>query len=569
MSIKFSEMKYARPDLEAMKAELAGYTQKIKEAADYESAKKVFLDMENSSRHIETLGTLAYVRNSIDMRDEFYDAEMKFWYAAMPELQEYEQELTLALLESPFRADFEKDFGNLMFINAEIELKTFKPEIIPDLQKENELVQEYEGLLASSAIPFNGETYTISQIQKYKSDADDEVRHAAWCAEGKWYKDNQERLDSLYDELVHLRDKMGRALGYDGFTELGYYRMGRNCYTKEDIEKFRSAVVEYLVPVADSIYRAQAKRLGKEYPMSFADNALTFRSGNARPKGTPDDILRAADKFYDELSPETSKFFRTMRECELLDVLSTEGKMGGGYCTDLTEYGVPFIFANFSGTRDDVETMTHEGGHAFEAWLNMSRIPSEYITPTMEGCEVHSMSMEFFSWLWAENFFGDDTRKFKYSHLAGGLTFIPYGTMVDHFQHEVYAHPDWTPRERHDCWKRLLGIYMPWMRLDGEIPFYSEGEGWQRQHHIYSLPFYYIDYCLAQTVSLEFWAKIQKDLPDAWRTYMAYTSQGGSRTFTDLLAHAGLESPFDAGTLKKVSAAAAEWLKNFDLTGIE
>ncbi len=112
-------------------------------------------------------------------------------------------------------------------------------------------------------------------------------------------------------------------------------------------------------------------------------------------------------------------------------------------------------------------------------------------------------------------------------------------------------------------------MYMPWMRLDGEIPFYSEGEGWQRQHHIYSLPFYYIDYCLAQTVALEFWAKIQKDLPGAWKTYMAYTSQGGSRTFTDLLAHAQLESPFDEDTLKKVSAAAADWLKDFDLTGIE
>ncbi len=439
-------MKYARPDLEAMKAQLAGYAKKIREAGDYESAKKIFLEMEDASRHIETLSTLAYIRNSIDTRDEFYDAEMKFWYSAMPELQEYEQELTLALLESPHRADFEKEFGNLMFINAEIELKTFKPEIIPDMQRETELTQEYENLIASSQIPFNGETYTISQIQKYKKDADDSVRLAAWCAEGKWYKDNQDKLDSIYDELTHLRDKMGRALGYDGFTELGYYRMGRNCYTKEDVERFRKAVVEYLVPVADSIYREQAKRLGKEYPMSFADNALTFRSGNARPEGTPEDILRAADKFYDELSPETSKFFRIMRERELLDVLSTEGKMGGGYCTGLPEYGVPFIFANFNGTSDDVEVVTHEAGHAFEAWLNMDRIPSSYVNPTMEGCEVHSMSMEFFSWNWAENFFGSDTRKFKYGHLAGALTFIPYGTMVDHFQHEVYAHPAWAAR---------------------------------------------------------------------------------------------------------------------------
>ena len=179
------------------------------------------------------------------------------------------------------------------------------------------------------------------------------------------------------------------------------------------------------------------------------------------------------------------------------------------------------------------------------------------------------MSMEFFAWPWAEGFFGEDTRKFYYSHLSGALTFIPYGTMVDHFQHIVYEKPDMTPAERHGVWKELLGVYMPWMRLDGDIPFYSEGEGWQRQSHIYESPFYYIDYCLAQTVSLQFWAMIQKNLKDAWAHYMAYTVQGGSRTFTELLKNAGLQSPFDENCLKGVCEAASDWLDKFDLTGIE
>ena len=361
---------------------------------------------------------------------------------------------------------------------------------------------------------------------------------------------------------------MGKKLGYEGYTTLGYYRMGRNCYTKEDVERFRAAVVKYLVPVADQVYRAQAQRLGKTYPMSFADNALEFRSGNPRPVGTPDDILAQGKKFYDELSPETSEFFRTMLEGELLDVLSTEGKQSGGYCTSIADYEVPFIFANFNGTQHDVEVVTHEAGHAFAAWTNRKRVPMEYVWPSMEGCEVHSMSMEFFAEPWADGFFGPDAKKFLYSHLSGALTFIPYGTMVDHFQHEVYAHPDMTPAQRHAVWKELLGVYMPWMRLDGDIPFYSEGEGWQRQHHIYSSPFYYIDYCLAQTVSLQFWARIQKDQKDAWEHYMAYTRQGGSRVFTELLKHAGLESPFDEKCLRGVCEAASAWLDAFDLTGI-
>lgn len=567
--MKFSEMKYERPSLDEAKKELSSLIARLENAASYEEAKKVFLEKETFTKHVETLGTLASIRHSIDTRDEFYDAEVKFFNAAGPELQEYFQKWTEAMLKSPFRADFEKEYGDLMFKNAELDLKSFSPEIIPEMQQENDLTQEYEKLLASAAIEFEDKTYTISQLTPFKQDPDDERRLAAWKAEGKWYKDNGEKLDEIYDKLVHLRDTMGKKLGYEGYTTLGYYRMMRNCYTKEDIEKFRKAVVKYLVPVADGIYKEQAKRLGKTYPMSFADNALMFRSGNPVPCGSADDILKAGKKFYDELSPETSAFFNMMLDNELLDVLSKEGKEGGGYCTGIMDYGVPFIFANFNGTQHDVEVVTHEAGHAFECYTNRDRIPSEYIWPSMEACEVHSMSMEFFSWGWAKDFFGDDTDKFLYSHLAGALTFIPYGTMVDHFQHIVYEKPDMTPKERHGVWKELLGVYMPWVRLDGGIPFYADGEGWQRQHHIYSSPFYYIDYCLAQTVALEFWAMLRHDRKNAWEHYMAYTKQGGSKVFTELLSGAGLQSPFDEKCLLDVCGEAEKWLKNFDLSGIK
>ena len=167
------------------------------------------------------------------------------------------------------------------------------------------------------------------------------------------------------------------------------------------------------------------------------------------------------------------------------------------------------------------------------------------------------------------DFFGDDARKFRFSHLASSIGFIPYGTLVDHFQHEVYEHPEMSPKERHAKWKELQGIYMPWIRLDGEIPFFSEGEAWQRQQHIYNHPFYYIDYCLAQTVALLFWAKILDDKDKAWEQYMAYTKQGGSTTFVNLLKNAGLKTPFDEEVLKEVSGKAKEWIESYDLTGIE
>ena len=267
---------------------------------------------------------------------------------------------------------------------------------------------------------------------------------------------------------------------------------------------------------------------------------------------------------------ESGTFFN----CSALTDLTLGGKttdigdMAFGYCTSLDDYEVPFIFANFNGTQHDVEVVTHEAGHAFAAYMNRDRIPYSYVWPSMEACEVHSKSMEFFAWPWADGFFGADARKFRYSHLAGALTFIPYGTMVDHFQHIVYEHPELTPAQRHEEWKKLAAIYQPWMRLDGEIPFYGAGEYWQRQMHIYQSPFYYIDYCLAQTVSLQFWAMLQKDRAAAWAHYMAYTKQGGSRTFTELLKNAGLTTPFEESCLRSVSETAKQWLDNYDLAGI-
>ena len=566
--MKFSQMPYRRPDLDTVKAQFTQFTQRLRRAEDYAAARAVFLEWEVLEKHIYTLNVLATIRHSIDTRDEYYDAEVQFWNQAAPELQEYTQAWTTALLESPYREQFAREYGEIVFLNAELELKSFSPDIIPELQQENDLAQEYEKLLASAQIPFEGKIYTLSQLTPFRTDADDQRRLAAWKAEGQWYKDNQAKLDEIYDKLVHLRHEMGRKLGYDNFIPLGYYRMLRNCYTQEDVECFRQAVQKFLVPVADGIYREQAKRLGKEYPMSFADNALEFRSGNPCPRGTSEDILAQGKKFYDELSPETSAFFRTMLEGELLDVLSTEGKEGGGYCTGIPDHGVPFIFANFNGTKGDVEVITHEAGHAFAYYVNRDRVPMSTCYPSMEACEVHSMSMEFMAWPWMEGFFGEDARKFLYSHLSSALTFIPYGTMVDHFQHIVYAHPELTPAQRHGEWKKLMGIYMPWMKLDGEIPFYAQGEGWQRQHHIYSAPFYYIDYCLAQTVALQIWALLQKDPKQAWERYMAYTTQGGSRVFTGLLANAGLESPFGDACLQQVCETAKQWLADCDLTGI-
>ena len=560
--MKFHEMTYERPDMAKILQELKANREALEKADSYEAAREAFLKEEKDEMHLETMYNLAQIRHDIDTRDTFYKDENVFWMEQLPLAEAETQAFTKALTRSAYKDDFAREYGDIMFINAAVAEKAFDEKIVPEIQKENTLAQKYEDLLASAQVPFEGKTYTLSQMEPFQNDPDDERRKQAWIAVGTWYKQNQPEMDEIYDELVHVRDAMGRKMGYPNYTELGYYRMERNCWNRQDIEKFRAGVVKYVVPAAEQVYKAQAERTGCAYPLSFADADLSFRSGNPKPAGSDEDVLAAGRKFYNELSPETGAFFNMMLDNELMNTASTEGKAGGGYCTEIPDYHVPYIFANFNGTQGDVEVITHEAGHAFAAWMNRNRVPHSTIWPTSEACECHSMSMEFFGEQWAEDFFGKDADKYRYAHLAGALKFIPYGTAVDHFQHEMYDHPEYTPKERHAVWKKLLGIYMPWYRLDGEIPFFADGEHWQLKHHIYSSPFYYIDYCLAQTVSLEFWAMIQEDPQKAWQKYMNYTRLGGSDTWLNMLKKANLDSPLESDTLRNVSTKAAQWLQD-------
>ena len=240
--IKFSEIPYSRPDMEELKKELSNLTNEFEAAETYEKARDAFVREDALSRHIMSVSTVAQIRHSIDTRDKFYDDEVLFWNRAYPELQESLDLWTRALCDSKFRGELAAEFGEVVFLNAELELKCFDVSIIPLLQEENDLVMEYEKLLASAQIPFRGKVYTLSQLSPFKNDADDETRLEAWKAEGGWYKDNQAKLDEIYDRLVELRHEMSQKLGLSDFVELGYYRMTRNCYDRNDVDRFREAV---------------------------------------------------------------------------------------------------------------------------------------------------------------------------------------------------------------------------------------------------------------------------------------------------------------------------------------
>ena len=564
----FSDMPYVRPDLDFLGEKIDEHVEELKAAQTFAEADRAYVALEKVFSGVETAVTLCFIRHSVDTEDEFYAAEKEYLDEAMPQFQQIQQQASLVLYHSPWRPDFEKKYGTLLFTNMEIQLRSFDPKLIPDMQEENKLTTAYAKLIASAQIPFEGQVLNLAQLGPYKESTDPDMRKKAWLAQAAFYTEHQQELDDIYDKLTALRTKMGRAMGYETFVPLGYDRMQRNCYTEADVKKFREAIVAYVVPLADRLYRQQAERLGVSYPLSYADTAPMFLTGNPRPKGTADDILAAGKKFYHELSPEASAFIDVMFKNELMDVLSRKGKEGGGYCAGIPDYKVPFIFANFNGTQGDVEVLTHEGGHAFAGYTARNIFPMELQIPTMESCEIHSMSMEFFAWPWAEDFFGQEADKYRYSHLTGALTFLPYGTMVDHFQHIVYENPGLTPNERHEKWAELTKIYMPWIKL-GDMPFWGEGKAWQRQSHIYEVPFYYIDYCLAQSVALQFWALMQQDRTEAWQRYYKLVKLAGTRTYRELVAAAGLNDPFESEGLKAACEAAARWLDGCDMTKIK
>ena len=550
--MKFSEMPYVRPDLAAFQAKAEEIAQKIAGAASAQEQIDAVLAFDQVQAEMSTATSLAYVRHTIDTRDAFYDKENDYADEIAPAVQEAEQKVTKALLASPFRAELEDRFGKLLFTNLEIAVRTFAPKNMALMQEENKLQSEYQKLYASALVEWNGEKLPLPKLGPYKQSPDRAVRKAAYEAEGKWFDSHQAELDELYDKLVKNRTAQAKNMGYDNYLKLGYDRLGRNCYGPAQVAAFRDQIAQDMVPIVAKVKKDQEKRLGVE-KLKFWDDVLLFPDGNADPQGTADEILAAGKQMYHELSPETAEFADFLWGNELLDVLSKEGKAPGGYCTEFRSYKAPFIFSNFNGTSGDVDVLTHEAGHAFAGFRAMRKgYLGNMTSPTIEACEVHSMSMEFLTAPWHEKFFGPLTRKYELGHCEDALIFIPYGCMVDEFQHRMYENPELTPAQHNQLWLDLEKKYRPWI--------YSRGAGWQRQLHIYLYPLYYIDYCMAQTVAFQFWIASMKDRADAWARYLCFADAGGTRTFEGLVEEAGLKVPYAPGCIREIGEAISNWI---------
>ena len=560
--MKFNEMTYTRPDIDALLARCRELASKAAAAPDGDALVRLYYEQSEAFAEYNTAANLANIHYTCDTRDAYWKAEQDFFDANGPAVTNASVEISRAFLANPHVDALTEKFGTTCVAGMKNAVLSMDDRTVELQQQFNALVSRYQQIYGGALVELDGKQLTIPQLGPYKEDLDPAVRRAAYEAEAGYFDAHRAELDELYGQIVQNLNAQARVMGYHDYSELSYVRMNRIGYGPEEIRKFRDQVANDVVPQLQKVMALRAKRTGIAHP-AFTDLPILFRDGNPKPIPGYKARMDAARTMYHELSPETAEFIDFMQDNELFDVESRPGKMSGGYMTSLPSYKAPFIFANWNDTSGDVDVLTHECGHAFEGYVaeRDPAIPADLECPGMESAEIHSMAMEFLTAPWHHLLFGRDTDKYALLHAEDSFVFLAYGCEVDEFQHIMYQNPNLTPDERNAEWLKLEKKYRPWIDFDN-LPFYGRGAGWQRQLHIYECPFYYIDYCLSTMAALQFFLLSLTDHKDAWARYLRLVRRAGTASYTELLETAGLKVPFEEGSIKGIAQQMTDWLES-------
>lgn len=555
--MKFSEYKYERPSFDDINKKIVSLIDEMKKSNDFEEFDKNIVEINKIRNHVESMKTLASLKYSINTRDESIALENKYWDEHGPEYKKIDKLFYETIVNSSFEKEIEQKYGKHFYKLVEFSLKEFSEDIVEELKIENKLCSEYTKLLASAKILYDGKYNNLSQMNKYMLSDNREERRKSSEQFYNYFESIEDKFDSVFDELVKVRDRIAKKLGYDNFVELGYIRMKRTEYNESDVVKFRDEVRKKWIPLVYEFNNQKKKRLGID-ELKYYDDDVEYPGWNMEPETDYDETIEAASKMYHELSKETGEFFDFMVENGFMDLETKESKGFGGYCTYISEIKAPFIFSNFNKTFDDVDTLTHEAGHAFQLYMSRDIDMPEINFPTLDCCEIHSMSMELLTWPWMKLFFKDNDEKFKRTHMATIVRLIPYCMIVDEFQHIIYKNPELTPLERKSEWRRLEKVYTPWKNYDGN-DFLEKGCWWFKQGHIFKNPFYYIDYALAEVCALQIWTNMQNDYEVTLDSYMEICKDAGKRSFIETVEKGNLKSPFEKGCLDNIIEKIYTW----------
>ncbi len=510
-------------------------------------------------------GTLRNIRMTCDTEDP--EIEKKF-IEFLEQVLEPSKPRFFALLKKywncPHRQALPREEFFLFNRSVENQLALYREENIPLETELEKLSQQYQKLSGSLTVSYEGQEQTLQQMGRYQESTDRKQREETWRLVAQRRLKEKDGFETLFDQMLGLRVKVAGNAGFGNFRDYMFRRKERFDYGVQECEAFHESAEKIIKPLASEIQRKRAKKMGlsslRPWDLSVDPDGLP----PLKPFETTQKLEEGCEKILGKVDPEFQKTFKTMREWGLLDLESRKGKAPGGYNTTLSETRLPFIFTNVVGLDQDVRTLLHESGHAMHGFASRTISFSPYRTAPIEFCEVASMGMELLAGPFLSEFYPDPKEMFRSNlrHLESVIILLPWIATVDAFQHWIYTHPGHSREERSRTWTGLLdrfGGIEDWTSLE-EI----RANTWHRQLHIFEIPFYYIEYGIAQLGALQVWMNFRKNPQEAVRLYKQGLSVGGTRTLPEIFKSAGIRFDFSPGMIKPLMEEVGKELSRLE-----
>jgi len=561
--LKFEEINYKRPNFLNVQNNLVALTKKFEEANSFEDQNKIFLEIYGIEQNYFASSIMANLKFKQNIKDSFFENEVKFYGEENPKFANLFNQFIKAVLQSKFYDNYKELYGVYLLKRYKARLNVINPKIINELTEVSKLEKEYTKFFGSAKFEIDKQQKTGTDVKALFQNTDSKTRKFAYDLYFGFFYNNKEKFDNLFDKLVKKRHQIAQKLNYNNFVDVAYQSRLRFDYSIEDVGMFRENILKYFSPIIKRLALKQKENIGiKE--IKYYDEALLFKTGNPQPIGDVDLLVKKTKHVYEKLGKETEAFYKVLIGNKLYDLENRENKYGGGFCTFFPNTKLPFIFANFNKTDHDVKVLIHEVGHAFQKYCCRNYNVSEFYRPMSDLSEIHSFGMEFLTREHMHYYFEDKSEDYLFKHLFDSINFLPYGCLVDHFQHVVYEKPEMSPTERNETWLSLAKLYKGGINNEGNKCLES-GRFWQRQGHIYVMPFYYIDYVLAKICALQLWKENHNSKEKTWDKYMKICRLGGKYGYLETLKMAGLASPFDENNLKSISEFVSEKLNAYQI----
>ena len=494
------------------------------------------------------------IKMTCDTTDKSLEEAFNFFCMEIqPKMQPYADALNKKLMACPFTQTLDKDtyFTYLRAVQKSIDL--FRTENIAIQAELSVMQQQYGAIAGKMTITHEGQEYTLQQAAQFLESEDRSIRESVYRKIQERRLEDKTAMHDLFSSLIQKRHQVAVNAGFENYRDYKFVELGRFDYTKEDCYQFHEAVKLHVLPLIDKIYARKKQKLGLEVLKPWDTEAEPAGTKPLRPFTDGKDLYEKSVACFEQLHPFFADCLKKMNSLKHFDLESRKGKAPGGYNCPLAESGAPFIFMNAAGQMSDVTTMVHEGGHAIHSFLSHHLSLSAFKEYPMEIAEVASMSMELFSMDHWQSFFDNETdlNRAKEHQLERTITIFPWIAIIDKFQHWVYEHPAHTIEERTQTWTSILKEFST-----GSIDYTGLDEfraiGWQRQLHLFEVPFYYIEYGIAQLGAIGMWMQYQQNPSAALENYMNALALGGTKTLPELYKTAGIEFNFSPNYVKNL-----------------